>query len=141
MTMRNGDSYFAARAVFGAPEWPWRVAGGVFGVVLYGMGIRLFFFFVRRFPLPPQILRVSWLAATCAAVAAAALYAPDRGGAMLQAGLEIGVASLPLMWLADRLAPAGAACIPRRLGWIGGSVIVYIAFAASLGHGLPYGQA
>ncbi|HEX3944802.1 MAG TPA: hypothetical protein VHW69_12015 [Rhizomicrobium sp.] len=137
MTTANGDSYFAARALFGGPEWPWRMIGFALGLALYVIGIRLLLFFVRRLSMPPEIFRLCWFAASLAAIAAAALYAPDRR-AMLQAALEIGAASLPLLWIARRSAAADAAEIPRSLGWIAGSAIVYLVFAASLGHGLPY---
>jgi hypothetical protein len=89
--------------------------------------------------LAPGVLRTAWIADTIAAALATLAYAPAPFAAMWQAVLEIGVASLPLLFAARRLPspqPEGGWQIGRNLGWIAGAAIVYIVFIATLGRGI-----
>lgn len=139
MIAADGDSYFAARDTLGEPQGWWRAAGCALGIALYGLGLRATASSARALALVPNGLKLCWLAATLASVAAAALYAPGPVDAMHQAALEIGVASWPLLILPRWLAAADGTApqLVRSFGWIAGAVIVYALFAATLGHGLP----
>jgi hypothetical protein len=136
----NGDYAIAGRDFLGRPEMMWRAGGVLAGVVLYvlfsgTLAIAAARLFGER---TVHNLRTAWLAATVAAVAAAALYAPGRGDAMVQAGLEIGAASIPL--LIARRQGEGAGEIPAiaiSFPWTVAALVTYAAFALTLGMGLP----
>jgi hypothetical protein len=137
MALDTGDSAIAARAIFGAPEWPWRIAGFVVGIALYAVAIRAVTSAARAF-VDASVLRVCWLAASTAAVLAAAFYAPGRLPAMGQAALEIGAASVPLL---GRFAQVDGSVIGRNARWIAFALAVYAIFLCTLGHGLPWAAA
>jgi hypothetical protein len=86
------------------------------------------------------LLRWGWVGGALAAVLAAAMFDPDRGEAVRQAALEIGVAAVPLLFLPARSSPRAAAgtppVAPRSGAWILAAVVIWIAFAATLGRGL-----
>lgn len=124
----TGDYVFAWRAFFGPSQMAVRIGFGVAAVPIYLATGR--FIAVQHMP-----LRSGWIAASVAAVLAAALYAPDRGGAITQAALEIGAASLPLLTL--RTVENPAATLNRSFGWIAAACVVFVVFAATLGRGLP----
>jgi hypothetical protein len=67
---------------------------------------------------------------------AAALYAPDRLGAIGQAALEIGAGSLPMLALrplsVDRIEPP----LSRSALWIILGVLLFLGFTATLGRGI-----
>jgi hypothetical protein len=89
-----------------------------------------------------RLLWPAWIAGGLAETAAAALYAPGRLEAMHQAALEIGAAAIPLLIIPFRLPPgtgpqASVPAIGRSLAWIGTAAVVFLAFAATLGRGLP----
>jgi len=134
----RGDYAIAFRDFLGDNDASWRNGGIVVGVALYllfsrALRVAAAGLFGARIS---RLLQISWFAATIAAVAAAALYAPSRSGATLQAGLEIGVASVPL--LIPRREAAGASEIPaiaRSMGWLAAAFIVFAAFALTLGAG------
>lgn len=142
MWRRDGDYYFAAKELIPGPEIVWHWGGIILGVLLYLLGGAA----VTRAgaawadqAAAARMRRLGWLAGTVSAVAAAALYAPDRKEAMLQAFLEVGAASLPLLLALRSRAPAGVAEAPvgRSLPWIAASLAIFAAFAATLGRGLP----
>jgi hypothetical protein len=148
MTLGIGDWAIAARDAFGQPEWPWKLAGWVLGVLLYRFGIRETVRAARPFTRDQEeitgirarsLLRLSWSAAAISACLAAALYAPGRLGAIKQAALEIGAASLPLLIISPR-APRAADRTELLLGrsrlWIGLGVLLFLLFAATLGRGI-----
>jgi hypothetical protein len=133
----DGDSYFAFRGLFGQPDTWWRAVGVMLGIALYLLGIRITLHSARG--LVPHVLWTAWIAATVATALATLTYAPAPFAAMWQAVLEIGVASLPLLFVARRLPspqPEGGWHIGRSLGWIAGAAIVYIVFVATLGRGI-----
>jgi hypothetical protein len=144
----EGDWAIAARAALDSSSWRWKPVTGVLGLALYVVGVRLTARSLRasaghsESPGPTDfrgLLRISWAAASLAACVAAAAYAPDRFHAVRQAFLEIGAASLPLLRLAARIQPGPPP--PgheghQSLAWIVASVIVYVAFVATLGRGI-----
>ncbi|HEY4113488.1 MAG TPA: hypothetical protein VGM17_05445 [Rhizomicrobium sp.] len=137
MVTAYGDSYFAFRGLFGAPETWWRIGGFVLGIALYLLGIRITLRSARG--LAPDVLRTAWIAATIATALAALAYAPAPFVAMRQAVLEIGAGSIPLLFIGRRLAPAQSATewqIARSVGWIAAAAILYIVFIATLGRGI-----
>ncbi|MBS0297050.1 MAG: hypothetical protein JSR45_12120 [Proteobacteria bacterium] len=142
MWRHDGDYYFAAKDLIPGPEMVWHWGGIILGVVLYLLGAAA----VTRAGAAwadqaagTRMRRLGWLAGTVSAVAAAALYAPDRKEAMAQAFLEVGAASLPLLLALRSRAPGGVAEAPvgRSLPWIAVSLAIFAAFAATLGRGLP----
>ena len=136
MALDKGDSAIAAHAAFGAPEWPWRIAGFGAGIALYALAIRAVAAAARGF-VDASVLRLCWFAASAAAMLAAALYAPGPLSAMEQAALEIGAGALPL--LGRYASPrAGGLAIGGSPAWIAFALAVYAIFLATLGHGLPW---
>jgi hypothetical protein len=124
MALGTGDYIFALE-LGDAPLG--RAAGAALGVALYLMTARL----LARQGFGRDLRRTAWMAATMAAVLAALLYAPDRIGAGMQAGLEIGAASLPLL-----LGARTGAGVGPSPAWIGMGALLFAAFAAALGRGL-----
>lgn len=140
LVTNNGDYAIAGRDFLGQSYAQWRIGGVVAGAVLYLLFNRAFATAATELLGQRTIntLRVAWFAATIAAVAAAALYVPGRGAAMLQAGLEIGAASIPL--LIPRRQAAGAGTMPpvaRSVGWIAAAIVTFAAFALTFGAGSP----
>ncbi len=138
LATNNGDYAIAFRDFLGNHDMLWRIGGIITGAALYLLFSRaLASWATNLFGLrTTHLLKTAWLAATVATVASAALYAPGRGHAMLEAGLEIGVASIPL--LIPRRRPAGTGEIPlvtRSAGWIAAAIIVFAVFAFTLGAG------
>jgi hypothetical protein len=144
----EGDWAIAARAALGTSPWRWRPVSAALGCLLYDVGMRMTTGSLRSAVSNDQLsdrthiralLRTSWAAASLSACVAAAAYAPDRLGAIRQASLEIGAASLPLLILAARIRPGPPRAKEARrdgLGWIIFAAIVYVAFAATLGRGI-----
>jgi hypothetical protein len=136
----EGDYAITVRDFLGNPDTFWRAGGIVIGAALYllfsrALAARTITFFGQR---ATRMLQTAWLAATLATIAAAALYMPDRAHAMKEAGLEIGVASIPLV--IPRRHAEGAGEMPpvsRSAGWIAAAVVVFAAFALTLGRGYP----
>jgi hypothetical protein len=136
----EGDYAISVRDFLGSLNNVWRVSGIIIGAALYllfsrALCARAIGFLGER---TTGILRTAWLAATVATIAAAALYMPDRAHATKEAGLEIGVASIPL--LIPRRHATGAGEIPpitRSTGWIAAAIVVFAAFALTLGRGYP----
>jgi hypothetical protein len=144
----EGDWAIAARAVLGESPWRWKPVCSACGLVLYLVGMRLTTACLRSLGGgdglldPPHIralLFAAWAAATLAASAAAAAYAPDRLRAVHQAFLEIGAASVPLLMLAGRMStgrPRPPSASRQHLSWIASAAIVYAVFVATLGRGI-----
>jgi hypothetical protein len=143
----EGDNAIVARALVGDPTWRWTVPASVAGVVLYAIGIAGVARASRPLRAPGQrrtsrLWRLSWLAASASACIAAVTYVPDPIGALGQAALEIGAASLPLLVMKPRTRPDAqpeAAAPPIAPGprWILTGVMVFLAFVLTLGRGLP----
>ncbi|MDB5740564.1 MAG: hypothetical protein JWP16_1604 [Alphaproteobacteria bacterium] len=124
MARDTGDYIFAV-----GPAPLGRAAEAVLGVALYLLTARL----LGRQDVGGDVRRRAWLAATVAALLAALLYAPGRLGAAVQAGLEIGAASLPLLL---RPGASSGMSVRRSPAWIGAGVILFAVFAVTLGRGL-----
>lgn len=142
---QTGDLYFVARDLFGDPPLALRIGAIIAAMLLYFVGVRATRHLTDQLSRDPKRIRrllyIAWIAASLASIAAALTYAPDRIGAAVQAALEIGAASLPLLTRAV-VAPIGAndpnPLITRNWPWLITSAIAYAAFIATLGHGLPY---
>jgi hypothetical protein len=148
MVRADGDWVSVAQAIFGQREWIWRPGGFIVGLLLYAAGLRVTAIATRSLVGGDQrgatarvrsLLRTTWIAASASMVLASAAYAPDRVGAMRQASLEIGAASIALLFIARRLVARTTS--PREplhqsVGWIVLSALVYAAFVATLGRGL-----
>jgi hypothetical protein len=137
MITQDGDTYFAARAAFGAPELWWRMTGCCLGLLLYMVGTRATVASARSFPSNTPM--IAWIAASLTATAAAVLYTEGRSDAVFQATLEIGAASLPLLLISryrTKSSNTAVLAVQQSTTWIVGSAIFYLAFAATLGHGL-----
>lgn len=140
---QTGDLYFVARDLFGTPPIALRFGAVIVAMVLYFVGVRVTRTLSDQLCRDPKRLRrllyISWIAATFAAIAAALTYAPDRTGAAVQAALEIGAASLPLL-TRGVVAPIGAndpnPLITRSWPWITSALAAYALFLATLGQGL-----
>jgi hypothetical protein len=134
----NGDYAITGRDFLGQAYGHWRGAGIAAGVVLYVLFTRLFAALAGRSfgGRATPLLRIAWLAASVSAIAAAALYAPARGDAMLQGALEIGVASIPLV-ISRRQAqgPGEISQIARSTAWIAVAAVTFAGFALTLGVG------
>ncbi|HSS12962.1 MAG TPA: hypothetical protein VLL04_03655 [Rhizomicrobium sp.] len=139
MVKGHGDYALAAHTFFPTSPQLWRPAGILLGAVLYGISIRLVRYTAEDSlgARAARVLPMAWIAATIAAVLAAALYAPNPGDAMVQAALEIGAASVPLLLFARRnTGTSGAAAITRNTGWLAAAIVLFLGFAATLGRGI-----
>ncbi|HEY8948765.1 MAG TPA: hypothetical protein VIM56_07760 [Rhizomicrobium sp.] len=144
MILRDGDLYFFARFMMGAPSLWMRAAGFVAGLAIYAFAVRVTsralagMFDTRE---GRRVARGAWIAAVIAAGAAALAYRgaplwPDLRDALL----EIGLASVPLLLIprANEYAPQARAIIGRSLPVIAGAAIVFAAFVMTLGRGMPH---
>lgn len=142
MLIRDGDLYFFARFLFGEPPLWLRALGFAAGLVLYAAAVGITsrglaaMFDTRE---GRRVARTAWIAAIVAAGAAAALYRgaplwPDLRDAML----EIGVASIPLLFIprASEDMPHVRAIIGRSYPVMAVAAIILLAFALTLGRGI-----
>lgn len=142
---QTGDLYFVAADLIGDPPLAMRVGAIIAAMMLYFVGVRATRSLSDQLSRDPKRLRrvlyISWIAASLSAIAATLTYAPDRIGAAVQAALEIGAASIPLLTRAT-VAPIGTnetnPLIARSWSWIAAALVAYALFIATLGHGLPY---
>jgi hypothetical protein len=136
-----GDYVFAWQGVFGAPSEAVRAIGAVLGIILYGAFGRMLRRRLDAFLTAPgrmtALLRPAWLASVVTMAAAAALYAPDRLGAMRDAALSI-IASFPLLFAAADMLPETdvVPTLARRPAVIVAAIVVFVAFAATMGRGI-----
>ena len=146
MLGRDGDLYFASEDLLGSPSLGWRIAAAAVGVLLYAMTAR----WVSRalaglFPTKDsarQAGRIAWTTATMGAALAALFNVGHGWGGFKDAVLEIGAASVPLLWIAWTTtaseAPAPPAPVERSAALICLSLAIYGAFVATLGRGLYF---
>lgn len=142
---QTGDLYFVATDLFGDPPLALRVGAIIAAMILYFVGVRATRHLTDQLSRDPKRLRrllhIAWIAASLSATTAALTYAPDRIGAAIQAALEIGAASIPLL-TRGVVAPIGTnetnPIIIRSWPWIAAALAAYTLFIATLGHGLPY---
>jgi hypothetical protein len=140
----HGDLYFFARWAFGPiPDWQRWVATAI-GVLWYILTIR---FAVRLLlesegdPKAAKSLgRTVWLSATAGATLAAITYSGDIAGGFRDAVLEIGLASIPLLFIPNERthAPSNVPVVPvaRSIPFILAVLAVFAVFVATLGRGL-----
>jgi hypothetical protein len=133
----NGDYAIAMRDFLGKTEETSRICGIVAGAVLYLLFSGHFGAESTRLlgTRAARVSRAAWLAATVAAIVAAALYRPGRGDAMFQAGLEIGAASIPLLIPRRGNGAGELPPIARSMAWLAVAVILFAGFALTLGAG------
>lgn len=115
-----------------------RIAAAAIGVVGYFLITRMTAMRARAIANPEGwTFRIAWLTAVVAQGSAAALYAPDRIGAVHDAALSA-VAAFPLLFLSAR--PQGsepaAMLIARNFRIIGLGVIGFAVFALTMGRGV-----
>ena len=88
-----------------------------------------------------RVARIVWLSATMGAALAALAYRGGTKGDLRDAVLEIGAASNPLLFIPIRSRQHRdgdpQATIARSYPLIALAIVVYGAFVATLGHGLP----
>ena len=147
MITGDGDLYFAGQDFFGAPEKLWRTIGAMLGVALYAGTARLTSVALRQcFGEIARARRASrwvWIGATLGATVAAATYPGPGLHDLHDALFEVGVASLPLLWLPVRSSAHGATTAPavrfsRRFYLL--VMLLYALFVVTLGHGLGAGR-
>jgi hypothetical protein len=138
----EGDLAFWARDTLTVPGTVWRPVMTATGVALY---VATIVTTARIAPPGPALrLRMAWLAGAIGMVLAAVAYrgSPLAGGvreAVIEAIKEIGLASLPLWFLAVGLArrvDAQGAPLTRSWGWIVGGMVGFAVFAATMGRGI-----
>jgi hypothetical protein len=150
-----GDWAFAAHDIVGRGVWQWRPVAVLLGLVCYAATFRL----TRRaigatgLGAEPQasrrhrMIRTAYAAAAISACLAAALFVPRPGfsgtpfDATRQAVQEIGIASAGLWFVGRRslAVPSPAtplAAIGRSWIWIVTGILVFFAFAATMGRGV-----
>lgn len=146
MLGRKGDLYFAAKDFLGEPSLWWRIVGTGLGIILYAMTVRwVARSFTTLFPggnLARRAARIAWTAATLGA-AVAAIFGVAHGWAGIKdAVLEIGVASIPLLFVGgpSEVSAASESPMPiRHSGMvIGLSIGIFVIFALTLGRGLYF---
>lgn len=142
MLTGQGDLYFAWAGLIGEPSGLVRGVGAALGAAIYLAGVGFASRSLSRLAHPAQArrtARIAWLAATVATVAAALLYRGGPGAGLRDAFMEIGAASLPLLLIplasAPR-APVTARSISRNPVVIGMAVVLFAAFALTMGRGL-----
>jgi hypothetical protein len=142
MLTQDGDLYFAARDLLGAPSLWWRVVGGAAGIGFYLVNVRLTAAGLSRlWPQAAQarrIARVAGLAAVAAAGLAGLAYAGPGWRDLHDAILEIASGAIPLLIIPRGPGRAGesGAILKRSLVVIVMAVGVFALFAAVLGRGL-----
>jgi hypothetical protein len=143
MYTQDGDLYWFALSLLGRMTTAERLFGGALGLGLYVVTVR----FTSRALLTiapsataQSIARTAWIAAVTGATLAAAL-GPGWGD-LRDAFLEIGLASLPLLFIPKKVhetsnVPSKAA-IPRNRLLITTAVVVFAVFAVTLGRGVAW---
>lgn len=137
----DGDLYFFARGLFGPAETAWRIAGGVAGALFYMAAWRLVS--ARLTAIFPEAARARrgarwlWLGGAAAVVVAALVFTGPFWPNLRDTALEIGLAASPLLVLprGDGTG-AEAPALMRNRAAIAFAACLFIAFAATQGHGL-----
>jgi hypothetical protein len=141
MIKDSGDSVFAWRELVGPETASVRGIAVAIGIAAYLLFSRMLAFRAASFASAPgrveRLLRPAWLTGVAAMALSASLYAPDRLGAMRDAGLSI-VASFPLLFSDPRQKPAkeAAAMIVRDSRVIALGGLAFTLFAATIGWGI-----
>jgi hypothetical protein len=144
MLKQDGDLYFFARFMLGAVS-PWvRYATAAVGLALFLLTARIVSHgFTSIWPekaAASAAARTAWAWAAAGATAAALLNANHDWADVKDAALEIGGASLPLLFVPLRGTAVNGERTPvviaRSPGLIGLAAAAYAVFAATLGRGL-----
>jgi hypothetical protein len=144
MVKRSGDSYFFAQFMLGdvtpLERWAFSIAGILFYVFTMWVTSRAL---LRLWPEPSVargIARFVWLSATLGAGLAALAYRGHDWGNLRDAVLEIGVASVPLLFLPGdgrpRVDVHAGARLERSYITIALALIVFGVFTVTLGRGI-----
>lgn len=143
MIVGRGDYAVVGQQLLGDPQWPWRTIGILAALMLYMLFARVLGICTHSFTTSPGrvplMLGSAWLAGMVAVGAAALLYTPDRGAAYGRAACEI-ASAFPLLYPFNRIMATDghtAPAVSRSPMWIGVAIVVFTAFAATLGRGLP----
>jgi hypothetical protein len=133
----TGDWAFVLRDLGFEPNWLWRCLMGALGVVTYSRSIRL-----AAFYLPPGTpLLVPYLVAGIVSCLAALCFDGPTLPALREAAQESFGASVGLLLLAYRNSTRAESTssivfVHHSSGWLITSVLVTLAFVATLGRGL-----
>ena len=146
MLARNGDLYFAGQDFLGEPSLWWRIAGAVAGLCLYLFTARWASLRLGGFApdtaAASRLARTAWIAATLGTALAALAYPGEGWDGMKDAVLEIGAASLPLLFMPFRnqapMETSNFLSIGRGGKTISFSLAVFAVFVLTLGHGLRF---
>lgn len=144
MVKRSGDSYFFASFMLGDVTPLQRWAFSIVGVLFYVFATRLTSqALLRLWPEPSvarRVARTVWLSATLGAGLAALAYRGHDWGNLRDAVLEIGVASLPLLFLPGdsraRVDMRSGANLERSYATVAVALIVFGVFVLTLGRGI-----
>ncbi len=139
----EGDNAIVARILAGGFPPAARVVLAALGLIVYRVALNASGRELRVFADGGDRVRnlivIAFVAASVSEAAASAFFAPDRLHSIIQGTLEIGAASVPMLFLPSLVRPENAreAPIPRSPLWMIISTITYVAFVATLGRGLP----
>ena len=144
MHRRDGDLYLFLESWLGSITVWQRWIGAAVGAALYLLSARLTSRGLLEFWPEPKnarwVARTVWLSATIGAVLAALAYHGNVRGDLRDAVLEIGVASIPLLFIPIRSRQGSAndsgCVIARSYPVIAVTIASYAAFVATLGRGL-----
>lgn len=143
MARRNGDLYFFAQFLLGDVSPVVRGTVALCGIALFFATARLtsraLLMLWSDARVARGIARTLWQGATLGAAGAAFTYRGAGWGDLKDAVLEIGVASLPLLFIPRERADAldtSAAILPRSYLTIALAIAVFALFAATLGRGI-----
>jgi hypothetical protein len=144
MHLRYGDLYFFAQFLLGRVTLWQRMIGIVVGIALYVGTARIISNeFLKLWPqarVARNVARIAWISASVAAAVAALAYQGHGWSDFIDAVLEIGGSSFPLLFIPRRdrqLEPSRPSpVVARSQITIVLAVIVFAVFVASLGRGL-----
>ena len=144
MHRRDGDLYFFAEFLFGRLSIWQRWLGAGVGLALYIFTVRIasdaFLKLWHQARAARSVARIAWISATVSAGVAALAYTGSGWGNFRDAVLEIGGASVPLLFIPvrDRRGERRqtSALIARSPITIALSAVVYAGFLATLGRGV-----
>lgn len=136
MATQKGDLYFIGANFIGEPSLWWRLAGGVLGVALYLATVVMTARGLSSLGDGRQVGRITWMAATAVTVLTASVYRGGWGENLLNAFLEIGLASVPLVLMPDRVTAVRTEVVRRAPAVWGLALLFVIVFAATQGAGI-----
>ena len=141
MIKDSGDSVFAWRELIGPEHATVRAVAVAVGIAAYFLFNRMLTVRAVVFASAPgrvaSLLRPAWFTGIAAMALAASLFAPDRLGATHDAVMAI-AASFPLLFPRPPVATPAEFPPPIALsgGVIGLEVVMFVAFAATMGLGI-----